>query len=277
MTGAMSRPDRVSAQLRGVLAAGVLAASALPATALDVLPNEKAGREACERRACDMVLKRDEKGPPLVCDMVKTWDRDKIKKGGEKKRMTWGFGDARCQVSLKLERALVMPALLQDKYTLQFPPQRIVCEIEGSEKKPESLTVVAAPKIKFKDGKADKVWLNVKEVEGQSGVKTLVWTAAKLADGLGFFHKDTIKSINGFLHKTCPDEFGRGKPIEAKAHIKPTVKPTADTKPADKVDSKPVKAVGVPARSGPAARALESEADKTAPASPAKPLKAEAN
>jgi len=255
-----------------------LAGLAAPASALDVLPNEKATREACERRACEVVLQKSEKGPPLKCHMIKTWDRDKIKKNGEKKRMTWGFGDARCEVSLDLDRALLVPALTADKYTLQFPPQKVLCQIENSEKKAEPLTVVATPKIKFKGGHADKVWLNVKEVEGQSGVKTLVWTAAKLADGLGLFHKDTLKSINAFVHETCPTEFG-GK-LDAKAPASDKAAPKAAAAkslvPAAKAETKPAAPAAEP--TAPASpKSFRMEADTTAKPDAAKPAKAEAN
>lgn len=269
-TAAWSGLPRIALVLAG------LAGLAAPASALDVLPNEKATREACERRACEVVLQKSEKGPPLKCHMIKTWDRDKIKKNGEKKRMTWGFGDARCEVSLDLDRSLLVPALTADKYTLQFPPQKVLCQIENSEKKAEPLTVVATPKIKFKGGHADKVWLNVKEVEGQSGVKTLVWTAAKLADGLGLFHKDTLKSINAFVHETCPKEFG-GK-LDAKAPAADKASPKAAAAkslvPAAKAETKPAAAAsGTPA----APKGFRMDADTAAKPDAAKPAKAEAN
>lgn len=273
---ACGRLPRVALGLAG------LAGLAAPASALDVLPNEKATREACERRACEVVLQKSEKGPPLKCHMIKTWDRDKIKKNGEKKRMTWGFGDARCEVSLDLDRALLVPALTADKYTLQFPPQKVLCQIENSEKKAEPLTVVATPKIKFKGGHADKVWLNVKEVEGQSGVKTLVWTAAKLADGLGLFHKDTLKSINAFVHETCPTEFGGKLDAKAPTAEKATPKAAAAKSlvPAAKAETKTETKPGAPASASatPAApKGFRMEADTTAKPDTAKPAKAEAN
>lgn len=178
------------------------------AAALDVLPDEKAGREACERKLCQMILDRKQSGPPLACNMAKTWDRTKIKKNGQKKAISWGFGDARCRLSINLSRKDLLPALEHAKFTLAIPPQTVKCEIEDSERKPRSLIVEAAPKIKFKNGYANKVWINVKDVKGESSMKTLVWTVAKLADGLGIFHKDTVQEINKFIHTKCKQEYG---------------------------------------------------------------------
>lgn len=209
------------------LVAGLLAASSSPSFALDVLPDEKATRDACERRLCEIVLDRKLSGPPLACNMIKTWDRDKIKKNGKKKALTWGFGDARCQVAITMERAQIVPALVDPSYTLQFPKQTVACKIEDSDKKLTDLKVEAAPKIKFKDGKARKVWINVTDVEGEGMVTGLVWTVSKLADGLGIFHKDTLKEINKFVHEKCIEEYGAG--AAGKPKDKEKGKPKAKT------------------------------------------------
>lgn len=220
-----------STAARLALAASALAWAAPPAAALDVLPDERATRQACERRFCEIVLDKKPSGPPLVCDMTKTWDRTKIKKSGEKKAISWGFGDARCNVALKLDRALLVPALTAPKHTVFVPPQTVACKIENAERKLTDLSVRASPKIKFKDGKAYKVWINVEDVSGDSDMKSLVWTVAKLADGLGIFHSATVKEINKFMYETCAAEYGdNGKgasKAKAKAAEKPAIKADA--------------------------------------------------
>ncbi|MGD9668115.1 MAG: hypothetical protein AB7U75_03560 [Hyphomicrobiaceae bacterium] len=196
--------------LRGTIALLIgLLAAAPPAMALEVLPDEKASREACERRFCEIVLDGKEQGPPLACDMTKTWDRVKIKKNGEKNALSWGFGDARCKVTLKIPRDKIVPAFTEDKHTFQFERQTIDCKVEGADNKLNTLEVDAAPKIKFKNGHAYKVWINVEDVRGDSGLKTLVWTASKLADNVGLFHSATVKEINKFIHKTCKADYGK--------------------------------------------------------------------
>ncbi len=191
-----------------VLLLGLLAV-APTAEALEVLPDEKAGREDCERRFCEIILEGREKGPPLACDMTKTWDRVKIKKNGEKNALSWGFGDARCKVALEIPRGKIVPALHEEKHTFQFDRQTIDCKIEGADNKLNTLEVDAAPKIKFKNGRAYKVWINIEDVRGDSGLKTLVWTASKLADNVGLFHSATVKEINKFIHKTCKARYGK--------------------------------------------------------------------
>lgn len=211
------RPSMPVMRAALALPLGVLMALATtaPVAALEVLPDEKASREACERRFCEIVLDGKDSGPPLACDMTKTWDRVKLKKDGEKNALSWGFGDARCNIALKIPREKIVPALKQDRHTFTFERQTIDCKVEGSDNKLNSLQVDAAPKIKFRNGRAHKVWINVEDVRGESGLKNLVWTATKLADNLGLFHSATVKEINKFIHHTCQRRYGKGA-IEAK-------------------------------------------------------------
>ncbi len=69
------------------------------------------------------------------------------------------------------------------------------------------VTAVVAPRIEFKDGKADKAWIGLKSVEGPGDNKALVSTLTKLHDKAGLFHGSTIKSINKLLYKTCDEEY----------------------------------------------------------------------
>lgn len=175
------------------------------ARALDVLPDEKAGREACERAFCAMVVKQDA-GPPLSCDMVKTWDRDKIKKGSASGKLSWGFGDARCSVKISVPREPLLAALKEAKFTIEVPEQNVTCVIEGSDGKTSGLSARAAPKIEFENGKAKKLWLNIGKIEGDSIFAKFVWASAKLFDGVGIMHSSAIHEINRFMFEQCPKE-----------------------------------------------------------------------
>jgi len=188
-----------------IAAAGLVALS-LEAVALDEPPGEMAALKACEKEVCTLILDKAPSGDDLTCKMSKTWARNSIKKG-ENKGVAWGFGDARCKVSLSLSRADVIAALTRPAHTITSPPLTVKCEVErGDEVKP--VTAKAQPKLVFKDGKAEKVWINLKEIDGPVDIKGTIWTAASLEDTLGIFHKSLIKSINKFVHKRCPKTYG---------------------------------------------------------------------
>jgi hypothetical protein len=193
-----------------------LVAMAGQVQALEEAPGELAKIKGCERDLCSMVLGRQPKGSDLKCNLSKTWASSSLN-GGKSKGISWIFGDARCSTTLSLTRADVVGALTKPKYTIQVPQQMVNCVVERSgETKP--VKIKATPKLTFKGGRADKVWLNVKEIDGPEDVKGTVWTAASLEDTLGVFHRPMIKEINKLLYTQCPKRYGpNAKPEDAAA------------------------------------------------------------
>lgn len=199
----------------GVLALGVRALGILapPAQALEPAPGEEAAIKTCEQRLCTMALGRKPTGDDLKCDLAKTWDRDTLKKG-ESSSVKWGFGDARCEVDLDISRTDVVAALTEKKHVVAIPEHTVACTVER-EDGAQPVTVKLAPKLAFKNGKADKIWINLIDIDGPQAITATVWMAAKLEDNLGIFHKGMIKSVNKFLHKKCGERYyadGRAKP-----------------------------------------------------------------
>ncbi len=221
-------------QAAAALTAGIVALVATgwlaPAIALDPTPDEEKAVKACERKLCTMVLGRAATGPDLKCDVTKTWDRDTLKKG-DSTSVSWGFGDARCSVDLTLSRADIIGALTAPKYTVQIPEHEVQCVVE-QDGKPKTVEVRLAPKLKFKNGKADKIWINLAGVEGPTAVTATVNMAASLEDTLGLFHRGMLKSVNKFLHTKCGERYyADGRPKDepepaSKTAAKKTAKPS---------------------------------------------------
>jgi len=232
--------------------------------ALEEAPGEMAKIKGCEKDLCTMVLGRQPKGSDLKCNLSKTWASSSLN-GGKSKGISWIFGDARCSTTLSLTRADIVGALTKPKYTIKVPQQMVNCVVERSgETKP--VKIKATPKLTFKGGRADKVWLNVKEIDGPEDVKGTVWTAASLEDTLGIFHRPMIKEINKLLYTQCPKRYGpNAKPEDAAA----TAQAPADKaeKPADKVQKPAEKKAAVEKAAPPAA---------TPAPTPAKPAPAQA-
>lgn len=250
-------------RLRAGFCAGlVMAGLALPwggALALEPSKGEETAIKTCEQRLCTMVLGRTPTGPDLACDLAKTWDRSTLKKG-ESSSVSWGFGDARCTVDLKLSRAVIIAALTQPKYTVQIPEHDVRCIVE-QDGKPKPVLAKLAPKLKFKNGKADKIWINLKDVSGPTAVKATVNLAAGLEDSLGIFHRGMLKSVNKFLHVKCGQlYYADGTPKEKpKSAAKTANKPEAPAKAvkASVANPAPAETGATPAKpSAPAAKSV---------------------
>lgn len=177
--------------------------SAVPALALDEPKGEKEALKACERQLCSLVTKRTPSSGDFACRLSKTWAKSTLKEGSSSGNVSWGFGDARCTVDVKLARAMIVSAMADQKATVEFPEHTVHCIIERDEG-PTNVSAIVAPKAKLEDGRVKKVWINLKKVEGPGMIKGLAVTVAKLEDKLGIFHRPLVKSINKLLHDKCP-------------------------------------------------------------------------
>ncbi len=176
------------------------------ASALEPGKDEKKHLKACERQLCKIIVGKQPTGPDLSCALKKTWSKKTLTQGnkkGKKSRVSWLFGDAQCQTNISLSRAAIISAVSGRKFKLWLPPQTVNCKVVRSDKI-RPVTIVVEPEIKFKNGVAKKVWLNVRKVDGPSDVKGLIWTVAKLEDSIGIFHRPMIKQINKFIQQKCP-------------------------------------------------------------------------
>jgi hypothetical protein len=189
------------AVLAGGIAVAVIGVS--PSRALERTVEEKEELKACEKRLCDIVVNKQASGDDLTCHLQKTWAKTSIKDGVEKRKLTWSFGDARCIVELSAKRDLILAAVTKPEHALELAPHTVKCEIER-EGEVTPINITLAPKVTFKNGTAEKAWLNVKSIEAPAVVKGAIWTAAQIEDNFGLFQSDMIAAINEFVQKKCP-------------------------------------------------------------------------
>lgn len=205
LSGSFHRAFFVVASLLGCALVGVVILQ--PAFGLSAKKNEKAKLEQCEADICSLILKKSPASGWLMCGINKTWGKRDIKKGAKKKKIGWSFGDAQCTVQLKLERATVIGALSKPKFEIRLRRHYVNCVVEN-QSGTDTVHVALAPKLKFVNGRVKKIWVNVKVVDGPPLLSSLIWTTAKLEDGLGIFHGDLVHGINDFIHKKCEKRHG---------------------------------------------------------------------
>jgi hypothetical protein len=184
---------------------GAIAHAAPPAAVPAAPPDtpEKAQLKACEKAMCVIVTKKEAKGADLACKLTKSWTKDQIKDGVKKKQFSWGLGDARCHLDVKLSRLAIVNAMTKPEQVLEFGPHAVKC-MADRDGAPTPINVNLSPKVTFKGGKAVSVVLAVKEIEAPGVIKTAIWSAATLNDKVGIFQKDILKGINEFTGSTCP-------------------------------------------------------------------------
>ncbi len=155
----------------------------------------------CAKDICNIILSKKANGPDLACDVTKTWENREIEKGASSKSLSWGLGTAQCHFKLSAKRSAILAALNTPENTFKADKQTVDCQI-GTEKYPIDVTL--APEMKFKNGVASQVSLNVNEVTGAPLIKGTVWTVSMLERNFGILQGDMIREVNRFIHKECP-------------------------------------------------------------------------
>jgi hypothetical protein len=182
---------------------------ASPASALEEQAGEKEAIQACDRRLCTMLVEKNPKGGDLTCALTKTWAKSTIK-GANTDSAKWDFGDARCSAKLELGRAAIVSAVTEREYKLYVPLHAVDCVVE-QDGRPQPVKITVAPRITFKDGKAQRIWINLRSVDGPAAIKATLWTAAKLEDSLGAFQRSMIKSVTRFIERHCPNSHAQAQ------------------------------------------------------------------
>ena len=106
--------------------------------------------------------------------------------------------DAQCQITIKLERALLDVAAQVPDNTFVAPPQPVACEIDTSRGKlPVAFTF--APKIEIKGGKAIKATPGMANVTGVNG--WLAWPVVAYINASGSIQDVMLRVVNAYLER----------------------------------------------------------------------------
>jgi hypothetical protein len=175
------------------------------ALALEPKAGEAKALEECDRRLCTMILRKEPVGDDLKCELTKTWAKKTIK-GADSPALQWGFGDARCSVHLQIARASIVTALTTKHFKLWVPPHTADCIVEQNGEL-KTIKATLGPKIEFKNGRVEKIWINLHSMEGTSSITGLLSAGATLVDSTGLFHGQMVKEANKYIDAQCPKNY----------------------------------------------------------------------
>jgi hypothetical protein len=95
---------------------------------------EKQARKACKIGICDILATKEQIGPDVACDIVKTWRADDIVNmlSG---RIDWLWGKAVCQSKLKLDRAPLAKAMGESRQKIVMKTHTVRCTLHQKQDK----------------------------------------------------------------------------------------------------------------------------------------------
>lgn len=167
------------------------AAAALAGVASALCPLIALGAGSGDRD-CFAQLERS-RSREIVCRLdTRLTDKERA----DLQRVTRGvLQDARCIVSIRVERAAVEAALRERDLIFEAPPQPVTCEV-ATKDKPYEITATFAPWVEFKDGKAISATAGLADVQGVPRV--LAWPAVQYVNRSSLIRDGILKIVNAY-------------------------------------------------------------------------------
>jgi hypothetical protein len=165
---------------------------------------EKQARKACKIEICDILATKEQIGPDVGCDIVKTWRADDIVNmlGG---RIDWPWGKAVCQSKLKLDRALLAKALSEPRQKIVMKTQTVRCTLHQKKGKPYVIEVDMAPEVTFKNGKATEAAINWGDVSAPMLIYPVIYAGTGLDNSANVLGPEVVHMVNEFTTKKCAE------------------------------------------------------------------------
>ena len=138
----------------------------------------------------------DASGPRIACAFPAVMeDMDRVEIGKLTRDV---LKDARCEVAIDIERALVETAVKTPDLVFTVPPQPVKCEIVTSRGKlPVAFTF--APKIEIKSGAAVKATPGMANVTGVNS--WLAWPVVAYVNASGSIQEVMLRVVNAYLKR----------------------------------------------------------------------------
>lgn len=168
------------------------------------LYRELQARLACKVKICEVARDKAPQGGDVACKVLKTWPAIDLKEKILKDKLDWPWGNAQCEASLALDRALIVSAMSQPKYEAKVGKHKIECRLAAKVgKDTQTITFTIDPIVTFENGKAIKAVLRWGDVSGPTVVKNALWSATAVDNTLHVLQGVVVQEINEFFGPKC--------------------------------------------------------------------------
>jgi hypothetical protein len=165
---------------------------------------ERETRTACAVAVCSTLHNHKPDTGQVSCAVTKTWRKEVLDKILSQAKLTWPWGYARCATDLKLDRSILVKAMLDAEVEVRLDTHDITCEIEG-EKEKYDIKLQISPKVIFKQGKAVKASLNWGKIIAPTLAKSALWSATAADNTFGILQNTVVEDVNRFIETRCTE------------------------------------------------------------------------
>jgi len=163
---------------------------------------ERETRTACAAAVCSTLHNHTPDSGQVSCAITKTWRKEVLAKFLAEAKLTWPWGYARCATNVKLDRSMLVKAMLDAEVEVRLDTHDITCEIEGETEKYD-IKLQISPKVTFKQGKAVKGSLNWGKIVAPTLAKSALWSATAADNAFGILQATLVDDVNRFIETRC--------------------------------------------------------------------------
>jgi len=163
---------------------------------------EREGRRKCAVLLCSTLHNKKPADGLVACNIQKTWRKEALTKILSRGKVSWPWGDTRCASELKFDRAMLIKAMQEPDFEVQFDTYDIRCQIDSAKDKYD-VTAQVRPKVTFKQGKAVKANLNWGKIEAPTLAKSALWSITAADNTFGLLQSIAVDDINEFVATKC--------------------------------------------------------------------------
>jgi hypothetical protein len=183
---------------------GLAQAPAAPTAAAETEEEkrERETRTACAAAVCSTLHNHKPDTGQVSCAVTKTWRKEVLGNILSRAKLTWPWGYARCTTHLKLDRSMLVKAMLDAEVEVRLDTHDITCEIEGETEKYD-IKLQISPAVTFKQGKAVKASLNWGKIVAPTLAKSALWSATAADNAFGILQNSVVDDVNRFIETRC--------------------------------------------------------------------------
>jgi hypothetical protein len=163
---------------------------------------ERDTRTACAVAICSTLHNHKPDTGQVSCPVTKTWRKEVLDKILSRAKLSFPWGFARCSTDVKLDRSMLVKAMLDAEVEVRLDSHDITCELEGETEKYD-IKLQISPKVTFKQGKAIKASLNWGKIVAPTLAKSALWSATAADNAFGILQNTLVEDVNRFVETRC--------------------------------------------------------------------------
>ena len=172
------------------------------------LQAESEARRQCKIDICKAFSDGKAGGPPISCNVTKTWLESEIQQRILGDKLSWPWGHAQCSAKIDIDRAMLGKLVAEPEGTVKLKKHDVSCSLDRKGNDPGEAYAVKlsiTPEISFKGAQATKVVMGWSDIDAPILAKSAIWSATAADNAFNVMSGAVVGEINTFIYQHCKE------------------------------------------------------------------------